>query len=203
MARYTGPREKVARRFGVALFGPSKALETRNFPPGQHGARNTRRKLSAYGTALAEKQKLRHQYGLLEKQFRKTFEEAQRRQGVTGENLLQMLEMRLDNVAYRLGFANTRFASRQLVAHGHLTVNGKKVDIASYECKQGDVIAVKNSPRSQQLVGRFLEMTQGTPIPDWVTVDRDAMKGTLNRLPIREDINPIVNEQLVVELYSR
>jgi small subunit ribosomal protein S4 len=203
MARYTGPREKIVRRFGVALFGPSKALETRNFPPGQHGARNTRRKLSAYGTALAEKQKLRHIYGVLEKQFRKVFAEAQRRQGVTGENLLMLLELRLDNVAYRLGFANTRFAARQLVGHGHLTVNGKKVNIASYECSPGDVIAVKSGNRSQQLVGKFLEMTQGTPTPDWVTVDRDALKGTVNRVPTREDINPIVNEQLVVELYSR
>jgi small subunit ribosomal protein S4 len=203
MARYTGPREKVARRFGIALFGPSKALEIRNFPPGQHGARNTRRKLSAYGTALAEKQKLRMQYGVLEKQFRKTFAEAQRRDGVTGENLLMLLELRLDNVAYRLGFANTRFASRQLVAHGHLTVNGRKVDIASYECSPGDVIGVRNNNRSQQLVGRFLEMTAGNPTADWVTVDRDNLKATVNRVPTREDINPIVNEQLVVELYSR
>ena len=203
MARYTGPREKIVRRFGVPLFGPSKALETRNFPPGQHGARNTRRKLSAYGTALAEKQKLRHIYGVLEKQFRKVFAEAQRRQGVTGENLLMLLELRLDNVAYRLGFANTRFAARQLVGHGHLTVNGKKVNIASYECSPGDVIEAKSSNRSQQLVGKFLEMTQGTPTPDWVTVDRDALKGSVNRVPTREDINPIVNEQLVVELYSR
>ncbi|MBL9113768.1 MAG: 30S ribosomal protein S4 [Verrucomicrobiaceae bacterium] len=203
MARYSGPREKIARRFGVPLFGPSKALETRNFPPGQHGARNTRRKMSEYGTALAEKQKLRYQYGVLEKQFRRFFAEAQRRKGVTGENLLQMLELRLDNVAYRLGFANTRFASRQLVAHGHLRVNGTVVNVASYQCKPGDVVTVKGSPRSQQLVGRFLEMTQGVPVPDWVTVDRDKQEGKINRLPLREDINPIANEQLVVELYSR
>ena len=203
MARYSGPREKIARRFGVPLFGPSKALETRNFPPGQHGARNTRRKMSEYGTALAEKQKLRYQYGVLEKQFRRFFAEAQRRKGVTGENLLQMLELRLDNVAYRLGFANTRFASRQLVAHGHLRVNGTVVNVASYQCKPGDVVTVKGAPRSQQLVGRFLEMTQGVPVPDWVTVDRDKQEGKINRLPLREDINPIANEQLVVELYSR
>lgn len=203
MARYSGPREKIARRFGIPLFGPSKALELRNFPPGQHGARNTRRKMSEYGTALAEKQKLRYQYGVLEKQFRRFFAEAQRRKGVTGENLLQMLELRLDNVAYRLGFANTRFASRQLVAHGHLLVNGVRVNIASYQCKPGDVVTVKGSPRSQQLVGRFLEMTQGTPTPDWVTVDRDKQEGKINRVPLREDINPIANEQLVVELYSR
>lgn len=203
MARYSGPREKIARRFGIPLFGPSKALELRNFPPGQHGARNTRRKMSEYGTALAEKQKLRYQYGVLEKQFRRFFAEAQRRKGVTGENLLQMLELRLDNVAYRFGFANTRFASRQLVAHGHLRVNGIRVNIASYQCKPGDVVSVKNSPRSQQLVGRFLEMTQGTPVPDWMTLDRDKQEGKINRVPLREDINPIANEQLVVELYSR
>lgn len=203
MARYTGPREKINRRFGIALFGPSKALELRNFPPGQHGARNTRRKTSEYGLALAEKQKLRFQYGLMEKQFRRFFAEAQRRKGVTGENLLQMLEMRLDNVVYRMGFANTRFASRQLVSHRHFTVNGTVVNIASYQCKPGDVVTVKNAPRSQQLVGRFLEMTQGTPGADWMTVDRDKMSGTVNRVPVREEIAPIANEQLVVELYSR
>jgi small subunit ribosomal protein S4 len=203
MARYTGPREKIARRFGVAIFGPSKALELRNFPPGQHGARNTRRKTSEYGTALMEKQKLKYQYGMLEKQFRKFFHEAQRRKGVTGENLLQLLELRLDNVVYRMGFANTRFASRQLVSHCHITVNGKRVNIASYQCKPGDVVGVKNSPRSQQLVGRFLEMTQGNPVPEWMTQDRDNLKGTVNRIPVREEINPIANEQLVVELYSR
>jgi small subunit ribosomal protein S4 len=203
MARYTGPREKIARRFGVALFGPSKALELRNFPPGQHGVRNTRRKLSEYGTALAEKQKLKFQYGVLEKQFRLMFAEAQRRKGVTGEILLQMLEQRLDNVVYRMGFANTRFAARQAVSHGHITVNGKRVNISSYQVQPGDVVAAKSTAKSQQLIGRFLEMTLGTPVPDWVTVDRDKMSGVFNRVPIREEINPIANEQLVVELYSR
>jgi small subunit ribosomal protein S4 len=203
MARYTGPREKIARRFGIALFGPSKALELRNFPPGQHGARNTRRKQSEYGAALAEKQKIRFQYGVLERQFRRMFAEAQRRKGVTGEILLQMLEQRLDNVIYRMGFANTRFASRQMVAHGHVTVNGVRVNIASYQVQPGDVVAAKNNARSQQLIGRFLEMTLGTPDPDWITVDRDKMCATFNRLPTREEINPIANEQLVVELYSR
>jgi len=191
MARYTGPREKIARRFGIPIFGPSKALELRNFPPGQHGVRNARRKVSDYGVAL------------IEKQFRRFFAEAQRRKGVTGENLLQMLELRLDNVVYRMGFANTRFASRQLVSHRHITVNGKIVTIASYQVKAGDVVAAKASPRSQQLVGRFLEMTLGNPVGDWVTVDRDKMSGILNRAPIRDEINPIANEQLVVELYSR
>lgn len=203
MARYTGPREKIARRFGVALFGPSKGLELRNFPPGQHGVRNARRKGSDYALALAEKQKLRFQYGVLEKQFRKFFAEAQRRKGVTGENLLQMLELRLDNVVYRMGFANTRFASRQLVSHGHILVNGKRVNVASFQCSPGDVVSAKTTPRSQQLVGRFLEMTLGTPVPDWITVDRDKLSGTVNRVPVREEINPIANEQLVVELYSR
>lgn len=203
MARYTGPREKIARRFGIALFGPSKALELRNFPPGQHGVRNARRKVSEYGVALIEKQKLRFQYGVLEKQFRRFFAEAQRRKGVTGEILLQMLEFRLDNVVYRMGFANTRFASRQLVSHRHITVNGRVVNIASFQVKPGDKIGVKESPRSQQLVGRFLEMSLGNPSPDWMTVDRDTMTATVNRAPIRDEINPIANEQLVVELYSR
>jgi small subunit ribosomal protein S4 len=203
MARYTGPREKIARRFGVPLFGPSKALELRNFPPGQHGVRNARRKVSDYGIAMAEKQKLRYQYGLMEKQFRRFFHEAQRRKGVTGETLLQMLELRLDNVAFRMGFANTRFASRQLVGHGHVTVNGKRCNIPSYQCKPGDVVAAKAAVKSQQLIGRFLEMTAGVPASDWMTVDRDKMSGTVNRVPVREEINPIANEQLVVELYSR
>ena len=203
MARYTGPREKIARRFGIALFGPSKALELRNFPPGQHGVRNARRKVSEYGVALIEKQKLRFQYGVLEKQFRRFFAEAQRRKGVTGEILLQMLEVRLDNVVYRMGFANTRFASRQLVSHRHITVNGRVVNIASFQVKPGDKIGVKESPRSTQLVGRFLEMSLGNPSPDWMTVDRDTMTATVNRAPIRDEINPIANEQLVVELYSR
>ena len=203
MARYTGPREKIARRFGVPLFGPSKALELRNFPPGQHGVRNARRKVSDYGIAMAEKQKLRYQYGLMEKQFRRFFHEAQRRKGVTGETLLQMLELRLDNVAFRMGFANTRFAARQLVGHGHVTVNGKCCNISSAQCKPGDVIAAKPAVKSQQLIGRFLEMTASVPASDWMTVDRDKMSGTVNRVPVREEINPIANEQLVVELYSR
>ena len=203
MARYTGPKDKIARRFGVALFGPSKALELRNFPPGQHGARNTRRKMSDYGTALAEKQKLRHTYGVLEKQFRRFFAEAQRRKGVTGTILLQMLEMRLDSVIYKMGFTNSRFAARQMVGHGHVTVNGKRVNIASYIVKPGEVIAIKNTPRSQQLANRVLDLTQGVTAPDWMTVDRDKLTATINRQPEREEIQVFVNEQLVVELYSR
>jgi small subunit ribosomal protein S4 len=159
--------------------------------------------VSEYGVALIEKQKLRFQYGVLEKQFRRFFAEAQRRKGVTGEILLQMLEFRLDNVVYRMGFANTRFASRQLVSHRHITVNGRVVNIASFQVKPGDKIGVKESPRSTQLVGRFLEMSLGNPSPDWMTVDRDTMTATVNRATIRDEINPIANEQLVVELYSR
>ena len=156
MARYTGPRDKVSRRFGVALFGSTKALEKRPFPPGQHGMRAGRKKKSDYGVMLAEKQKLRFQYGVLEGQFRKYYAEAARRRGITGDILLQLLELRLDNVVYRLGFSNTRAGARQLVSHGHITVNGKKTNIASYSCRPGDVIAVGGKASSQQLVTRSL-----------------------------------------------
>ena len=203
MARYTGPKDKISRRFGVAIFGPSKALERRSFGPGQHGARSGRKKLSDYSVALTEKQKLRYQYGLLEKQFRRFFEEASRRRGVTGEILLQMLELRLDNVIYRLGLAPSRNAARQYVGHGHVTVNGRKCDIPSAQCKPGDVIAMKAVARAQQMGLRALDLTQAVVIPDWLTQDRDKLGGTVQRIPSREEIAPIVNEQLVVELYSR
>lgn len=203
MARYTGPKDKISRRFGTPIFGPSKALERRAFAPGQHGARSGRKKLSDYAIALGEKQKLRYQYGMLEKQFRKFFEEASRRRGVTGEILLQMLECRLDNVVYRLGLAPSRNAARQYVSHGHVTVNGKKVNIASYQCKQGEVIAMKPGARAQQMGLRSLDITQAIVVPDWLSQDRDKLSGTVNRLPSREEIDPIVNEQLIVELYSR
>ena len=203
MARYTGPREKIARRFGIALFGPSKALELRNFPPGQHGARNTRRKQSEYGAALAEKQKLRFQYGVLEKQFRGYYEEAARRRGITGVILLQLLETRLDNVVYRAGFANTRQAARQIVNHGHILVNGRTVDVASFQVKPGDMIKVGGKPSSQQLALRMTDLTQASPGVDWLTVEKDKLEATMNRVPERSDIDPIVNEQLIVELYSR
>ncbi len=203
MARYTGPRTKISRRFGVPLFGPSKALERRAYPPGQHGARNIRRKKSEYSEMLAEKQKLRMQYGLLEKQFRRVFREAQRRRGVTGTYLLQLLELRLDNVVYRLGFANSRAAARQFVNHGHILVNGHRVDIPSYQCQPNDKVEVRQSARSQQLAAKFLDITQGARVPDWVTVDRDKQVGTVHRPPERDEVDPMVNEQLVVELYSR
>lgn len=203
MARQRGPTDKISRRFGVPLFGPSKALERRAYGPGQHGARNTRRKRSDYSVALAEKQKLRLQYGIMEKQFRRYFHEAQRQRGVTGEVLLQLLEMRLDNICYRMGLGNTRRASRQFVNHGHIEVNGRCVDIPSYHCKPGDVVKVREGQRSQQLGMRLLDLTQATPTADWVEVDSDKLTGVVNRVPEREEFDPMVNEQLVVELYSR
>lgn len=203
MARYTGPTDKISRRFGVALFGPSKALERRNYPPGPHGVRAGRRKRSDYAVALAEKQKLRFQYGVLEKQFRRYFAEAQRRRGITGEILLELLELRLDNVAYRLGLGGTRRASRQFVNHGHIHVNGRRVDIPSYQCKAGDVITISDTTRSTQLAMRLLDSTQARPVLDWLTLDRDNLTGTVTRKPERQEIDPLVNEQLVVELYSR
>ena len=203
MARYTGPRTKLSRRFGVSLFGSSKAFERRNFPPGQHGVRAGRKKKSEYAVALGEKQKLRFQYGILEKQFRAYYQEAARRRGVTGETMLQLLETRLDNVCYRCGFGNSRQAARQLVNHGHVSVNGRKVDIPSFQTKPGDVIKVLEKPSSKQLAARMLDLTQALPQVDWIDVDRDAMKATVTRVPERSDIDPIVNEQLIVELYSR
>ena len=203
MARYIGPKDKICRRFGVALFGPSKALERRNFPPGQHGLRAGRRKKSDYSVALGEKQKLRFQFGVLEKQFRGYYAEAARRRGITGDTLVRLLETRLDNVCYRLGLGNTRSAARQLVNHGHITVNGVKTDIASFQCKPGDVVAVAQKASSQQLGLRALDLTQAVPQKDWLTLDREKMAGTVARLPEPEDSDHGVNVQLVVELYSR
>lgn len=203
MARYIGPKDKISRRFGVALFGPSKALERRNFPPGQHGFRAGRKKKSDYSIALGEKQKLRFQYGVLEKQFRGYYAEAARRRGVTGDIIVQLLETRLDNVCYRLGFGNTRSSARQFVNHGHITVNGTKVDIASYQCKPGDVIKVGERAASQQLGLRALDLTQAVPLKEWITIDRENMVGTVARVPEEEDMDHGVNVQLVVELYSR
>src|SRR5215472_2971419 len=203
MARYTGPKTKVSRRYGVPIFGSSKALERKNYPPGIHGPRGARRKQSDYAIALGEKQKLRYQYGLLERQFRRIFQRALRKRGVTGETLLQLLETRLDNVVYRFGFANTRSAARQLVSHGHVLVNGRRVNIASYNVKAGNDITIKDKPKSRQLVLRNLDLTQIVPVPDWLTVDRDGLTGKVARIPSREEMQPIVNEQLVVELYSR
>ena len=203
MARYTGPKDKVSRRFGVPLFGPSKALERRNYPPGPHGLRSGRRKKSDYAIALGEKQKLKFIYGVLEKQFRGYFAEAGRRRGITGDIMLLLLETRLDNICYRLGFGNSRNAARQLVNHGHVTVNGKKLDIPSYQVKAGDVIKIGDRASSQQLGLRMLDLTQSVPLQDWLTLDREKMEGTVARLPEKEDVDSPVNLQLIVELYSR
>ncbi len=203
MARYTGPTAKISRRFGVELFGASKAFARRPFPPGQHGVRAGRKKKSDYGIMLAEKQKLRFMYGVLEGQFRKYYEEASRRRGVTGDILLQLLELRLDNVIYRLNFATTRAAARQMVSHGHVTVNGKKVNIPSYSCKPGDVIAVAAKARSQALVNRFMELSASAVTPDWLELDAAKLSAKLVRIPSQEEIAPIVNVQLIVEFYSR
>lgn len=203
MARYTGPKTKISRRFGVPIFGPAKALERKNYPPGMHGPKGSRRKQSDYAIALAEKQKLRYQYGLLERQFRRYFQTALTRRGVTGETLLQLLETRLDNVVYRLGFANSRNAARQMVSHGHVSVNGKKVNVSSYTLRPGDEVVIKNKPGSRRLAARNLELTQIAPIPEWLTVDKEGFSGKVARIPTRDEIQPIVNEQLIVELYSR
>ncbi|CAN5116713.1 30S ribosomal protein S4 [soil metagenome] len=203
MARYTGPKTKVSRRYGVPLFGPSKSLERKNYPPGMHGPKGSRRKQSDYAVALGEKQKLRYQYGLLEKQFRRIFQTALRKRGVTGETLLQLLETRLDNVVFRIGLANTRSAARQLVSHGHVQVNGRGVNIASYNVKAGDTVSIKDKPKSRQLALRNLELTQIAPVPDWLVADRDALSGKVARIPVRDEMQPMVNEQLIVELYSR
>jgi len=203
MARYTGPKDKLSRRFGVPLFGPTKALEHKNYPPGMHGPKGSRRKQSDYAVALGEKQKLRYQYGLLEKQFRRIFQTALQKRGVTGETLLQLLETRLDNVVFRLGLANTRSGARQLVSHGHVQVNGRNVNIASYNVKAGDEVKIKDKPKSRQLALRNLELTQIAPVPDWLLADRDALSGKIARIPARDEMQPMVNEQLIVELYSR
>jgi len=203
MARYTGPKDKINRRFGVPLFGPSKALERRNYPPGPHGLRSGRRKKSDYAVALGEKQKLKFIYGVLEKQFRGYFHEAARRRGITGDTMLQLLETRLDNVCYRLGFGNSRQAARQLVNHGHVLVNGKKLDIPSYQVRPGDVIKIGSRASSQQLALRMLDLTQSVPMVDWLTIDKDKMEGTVARIPEKDDTDAPVNLQLIVELYSR
>ncbi len=203
MARYTGPKDKISRRYGTAIFGASKSLERRPYGPGQHGARSGRKKQSDYAIALAEKQKLRYQYGVLERQFRRTFEEASRRKGVTGEIMLQLLESRLDNVVYRLGLGNTRNAARQFVGHGHIRVNGVRVNVPSYQVRPGDIVSVRDTPRSKQLAIRALDLTQAVVVPDWMAFDKDKLSGVLHRIPSKAEIQPIVNEQLIVELYSR
>jgi small subunit ribosomal protein S4 len=202
MARYTGPRTRISRRFGVPIYGPSKYLERRNYGPGVHGPKS-RRKLSDYATGLVEKQKLRYYYGLMERQFRAAYERALRRRGVTGETLLQILETRLDNVVYQLGFANTRPGARQMVAHGHVKVNGRKVNIPSYALRVNDVIEVRDSSVSRQMATHYLELSTSRTVPEWLSLNRDAFRGVVMRIPTRDEIQPIANEQAVVEFYSR
>ena len=202
MARYTGPRVRISRRFGVPIFGPSKYLERRNYGPGVHGPKS-RRKHTDYGLGLIEKQKLRYYYGLLERQFRGVYEKALRRRGVTGEQMLQILETRLDNVVYHLGLANTRAAARQMVCHGHIQVNGRKVNVPSYALKVNEVITVKNNNVSRQLATKNLEGSTSRAVPDWMTLNKEEFKGVVMRIPTRDEINPIANEQAVVEFYSR
>jgi small subunit ribosomal protein S4 len=202
MARYTGPRTRVSRRFGIPMFGPDKYLERRNYGPGVHGPKS-RRKHTDYGLGLIEKQKLRYFYGLMERQFRGVYEKALKRRGVTGEQMLQILETRLDNVVYHLGFAITRAAARQMVSHGHVKVNNRKVNVPSFALKVNDVIEVRESSVSRQLATKNLELSTSKVVPDWLSLNKEAFKGSVVRIPTREDIKPIANEQAVVEFYSR
>ena len=203
MARYTGPKTKLSRRYGVLIHGSPKAFENKNYPPGQHGPKGSRRKLSDYALALAEKQKLRFQYGVLERQFRRYFALASSKRGVTGEILLQLLETRLDNVVQKLGFAKTLYAARQMVSHGHVAVNGRKTNASSMNVKPGDVITIRSGERSKRLAVKYLDQTSALTPPEWLLVDKENLSGSVVRIPTRSEINPIVNEQLVVELYSR
>lgn len=201
MARYTGPKTKIARKFGEPIFGPDKVLAKKNYPPGQHGL-NRRRKTSEYGLQLKEKQKAKYTYGVLERQFRNLFEKAARKKGITGEVLLQMLECRLDNVVYRLGLAPTRPAARQLVLHKHITVNGKVVNIPSYNVLPGDVIAVREKAKSLEVIADSLAGFNHSKYP-WIEWDESIKGGKLLHIPAREDIPEQINVQLIVELYSK
>ena len=203
MARYTGPRTRISRRFGLPIFGPSKYLERRSYGPGVHGPKSSRRKLTDYAVGLVEKQKLRYYYGLLERQFRGVYERALKRRGVTGETLLQILETRLDNVVYHLGFASTRPAARQMVGHGHIRVNGRKVNVPSFALKVNDAVEVRNSSVARQMATKSLEVSTSRVVPVWLSLSKDAFKGTVVRIPTRDEIQPIANEQAVVEFYSR
>lgn len=202
MARYTGPRVRITRRFNTPIFGPTKYLERRPYPPGVHGPK-MRRKHTDYGLGLIEKQKLRYYYGLLERQFRRVYEQALKRRGVTGEQMLQILETRLDNVVFQLGFANSRPQARQMVTHGHVKVNGRKVSIPSFALKVNNVIEVRDKNVSKQMALKALESAGSRVVPDWLSLDKNALKGVVMRIPTRDEIQPIANEQAVVEFYSR
>lgn len=208
MARYTGPVCRLCRREGSELFLKGErcftdkcAIKRRSYPPGQHG--QGRVKVSDYGVQLREKQKVRRIYGILENQFRGYFEQADRMKGVTGENLLFILERRLDNVIYRLGFATSRTEARQLVRHGHFTLNGRKVNIPSIQAKAGDVLQLREKSRKMAAINESLEAVVRRGMPQWLELDKDAFKGTIKALPVREDITMPIQEQLIVELYSK
>jgi small subunit ribosomal protein S4 len=201
MARYTGPKVRISRRFNEPIMGDNKALQKKNYAPGQHG-RGKKRKQSEYATQLAEKQKAKYIYGLLERQFAKLFDAASRKKGITGETLLQLLEARLDNTVYRLGIAPTRRAARQLVLHKHILVNGDVVNISSYTLKPGDRVEVRERSKSLEVITNSLSI-QGAKKYNWLEWDQNEMTGKLINIPTRSDIPENINEQLIVELYSK
>jgi small subunit ribosomal protein S4 len=201
MARYTGPKTKIARKFGEAIFGEDKAFEKRNYPPGQHGNNRRRPKKSEYAIQLMEKQKAKFTYGILERQFRNLFDRASRSKGVTGEVLLQLCESRLDNIVYRLGIAPTRSAARQLVNHRHITLNGSVNNIPSTHIKEGDVVGVREKSKSLEVVER--SVAQSSAVQEWLSWNEATLEGTLVSIPSREQITENIKEQLIVELYSK
>ena len=203
MARYTGPKTRIARKFKEPIFGPDKYLDRRNYPPGQHGLSRKRNKQSEYGIQLQEKQKAKYTYGLLERQFKKLFLKAASKKGITGQNLMKLIESRLDNVVYRLGFAASRTQARQLVRHRHFTVNGKRVDIPSYQIKPGDVIQVKETSKQSPLIKEIAEAVTTKTTPAWLEVQAEEMIGKIVRYPNRDEIDTPIQEHLIVELYSR
>ncbi len=201
MARYIGPKTRISRKFGEAIFGPDKVLKNRNFPPGQHGV-NKRKKTSEYGTQLNEKQKAKYTYGVLERQFRNLFDKAARAKGITGEILLQLLECRLDNIVFRLGIAPTRAAARQLVSHKHIVVDGDVVNIPSYSVKPGQVIGVREKSKSLEVIAESLSGFNHSKYA-WLEWDNNEMTGKYLHIPERADIPENIKEQLIVELYSK
>lgn len=202
MARYIGPKTKIARRFKEPIFGPDKSYEKRTYPPGQHGQSRKRGKLTEYAIQLFEKQKAKYTYGVLERQFYKTFEEAARRKGITGENLLKFLEARLDNTTFRMGISQKRSGARQLVSHCHITVNGKVVNIPSYQLKAGDVVAVREKSKTLEVIVDSLSHSNAKKF-NWINWDEKAMSGTFLAYPERDQIPENIKEQLIVELYSK
>jgi small subunit ribosomal protein S4 len=202
MARYIGPKSKIARKFGEAIYGADKFLEKKNYPPGMHGVNKRRRKLSEYAVQLKEKQKAKYTYGVLERQFSNLFEKAQRSKGITGEILLQLLERRLDNVVYRLGIAPTRAAARQFVSHRHITVNGEIVNIPSYSVRPGDIISIREKSKSLEAIADSLASSRHSQY-SWLEWDKNLLTGKFMNIPERSDIPENIKEQLIVELYSK